>query len=71
VIEGGEWRSDETVYLMDIGALLPSSTSWVKISSECALYHHDGKGREREEAEKEGERRTDMRRIRPDFQADF
>ena len=38
-------KSDETVYLMDIGALLPSSTSWVKISSECALYHHDGKGK--------------------------
>ena len=43
--EGERW-SDKTMDLMDMLERygVPSSKSWVKVSSECALYGHDRKG---------------------------
>ena len=57
--EGERW-SDKTVDLMDVLGRygVPSSKSWVKVSSECALYSHDGKreGRLRRSGRRTGEK---------------
>jgi hypothetical protein len=63
--KGGGW-SDENLSHGHFGALLPSSTSWVKIrASALFIITMEREGRRKRDIER---RRTQMERIRPSLQ---